>query len=142
MAYKSFGLAALLVSALRSAVALPDDDTKAELEKQREQIAGVRTAFDGINERLDGLTKQLADNGSVDSEQHEALQGIQNELAEMAAALTGPADDDDDNGVLAEVEAVEGAPISPTADALVEQAETPAADEGAERSEAEGEEQA
>lgn len=114
MAYTPLGLAGLLVSAIRSAVA--DPEVKTQLAEQKQAIAAVRTGFDELQDRLETLTSNLAQNDDVDDAQREELEGIKTELAAMADALTGPADDDTDNGVIAEVQPVDTAEPSPAAD--------------------------
>lgn len=121
MAYKSLGLAALLVTALRSVVA--DPKVAADNERQDNEIAQVRTGFASLTERLDAFVR---DNGALDADQAETLTGMKAELEAMGLALAGPADDPADNGVIAEVQPAniegEGGTVatSPAADAVVE----------------------
>lgn len=131
MTYKSLGLAALLVSAIRSAVADPAEQE--QIDAQQAQIDSVRSAFDGLNGRLEALSSAVSENGTLDADQAADLDGIKGELAQLADALTGPADDTSDNGVIAEVEQIDPDATSPTADAIVEsapaaEAEAPAAE--------------
>lgn len=128
MTYKSFGLAALLVGALRSAVA--DPALQEQVDAQQGQIEGVRGAFDGLTGRLSAIETAIADNGTLDADQAADLAGIKGELADLATALTGPRDTPDDNGVIAEVAPVETAPVSDAATAIAEAAPETAAEEG------------
>lgn len=119
MTYRSFGLAALVVGAIRSAVADPE---QAEQVAENTRVIGeVRTAMDGMTSRLESITSNLTANGAVDEDQTATLEGIRAELADLATALAGPADDPEDNGVLAEVEPAPDAPASPAADEIAAQ---------------------
>lgn len=124
MTYQSFNLGALIVSALRSAVA--DPAQQEQIDAQAAQIGEVRSAFDGLTSRLDSIVSTVEANGTLDADQAADLAGIKAELAGLATALTGPADDDDDNGVIAEVEPIDPSVTSPAADAVVEEAAAPA----------------
>lgn len=115
--YQRLGLAALVVSAIRSAVA--DPAVQEQVDEQARQIGEVRSSMDALTSRLDAITSTVAENGTLDASQAEELSGIRAELAELATALAGPADDPADNGVLAEVAPV-AEETSPAADAIVE----------------------
>lgn len=126
MAYQRLGLAALVVGAIRSAVA--DPEVQAQVDEQAQALASVRAGFDSLNERLEALSGKVAAGETLDADQAEELAGIKGELNDLATALVGPAEDDSDNGVIAEVEPVIDT-TSPAADAIVE-AEAPAPEGG------------
>lgn len=117
--YQRLGLAALLVSAMRSAVA--DPEVQAQVDAQGAQISAVRSGFDSLTSRLEAIESSVGENGKLDEGQAEELAGIKAELRDMADALTGPADDNTDNGVIAEVAPVEVAPASDTATVILEE---------------------
>ena len=120
MGYQRLGLAALLVSAMRSAVGNPEQETVDSA--QQAAIDDVRARFDELTDKLDTIATAVAEGQTLDAAQSEELSGIKGELAEMADALTGPAGDTTDNGVLAEVQVVPTAPTSDTAEQVVSDA--------------------
>lgn len=120
MTYKRLGLAALLVSALRSAVTNPEQETVDEA--QQAQIDGVRGAIDGLTETVASLRSRVESGEQLEASHAEELAGIESELNDLADALTGPADDTSDNGVIAEVQPLPDAPTSGTADSVVSDA--------------------
>lgn len=125
MTYARLGLAALVASAFRSAVA--DPAQQEQLDRQDEHITAVRGALDGMNSRLEAIAEKVAAGEALDTDQSIDLTGIKAELAELANVLTGPADDNTDNGLIGEVQP---APIvvdpatdvtaSPTVDTAIE----------------------
>lgn len=137
MTYVRLGLAALLVSAIRSAVADPAEQQ--QLDDQQQQIDAVRAKFDDLTGQLSSVQAAVAANGNLDDDQAATLDGIKSELSDLATALAGPRDDTTDNGVLAEVEQHPDADPSPAADAIVEDA--PAAPEGGAEEEQQEEQQ-
>lgn len=128
MPYVRLGLAALVVGAIRAAVADPAEQE--QLDEQGRAIAEVRSRFDTLNSHVETLSAAVASGQALDADQAETLAGIKAELSDLATALTGPADDPNDNGVIAEVEPAAIADPSPAADAIVEEA--PAASGGGE----------
>lgn len=121
MTYQRMGLAALVVSALRAVVA--DPAVQERQDEQQTQIDSVRAGFDTINSRLESLSATVASNGTLDADQAADLDGIKAELADLANALTGPAGDTTDNGVIAEVEPIDpDGDTSAAADAIVQAA--------------------
>lgn len=112
------GLAALLASALRSAA--PNHEQNANNEAQQRQIDAVRSGFESLKAELAALREGGT---ALDATQTERLEAIEREMTEMADVLTGPADNPEDNGVIAEVQLVsEDAPTSSTADTIVQDA--------------------
>ena len=91
------GLAALVVQALRTAVTDP---------ALVENVADVRAGMDELTTKVADLKEQLSANGALDVEQDAALDEINSELSALADALTGPADDENDTGVIGAVEPV------------------------------------
>lgn len=138
MPYQPLGLAGLIIGAIRSAVA--DPALQEQVDAQAQQITNVRNAFDDLNGRVGALADAAAANGQLDADQAEELAGIKGELEALATALTGPADDPTDNGVLTEVEPVDSTVTSPAADAIAEeQAPAEAGEEQEQQQEQQGE---
>ena len=108
------GLAALVVQALRTAVTDP---------ALVENVADVRAGMDELTTKVADLKEQLSANGALDVEQDAALDEINSELSALADALTGPADDENDTGVIGAVEPV----VDDVADEEEEQEEPDAA---------------
>lgn len=121
MSYQSLGLAGLIVSAIRAAVADPalqaevHEATAANAE-QAAQIAAVQEGFTAIGDRLTALE---ADD-TLNDDARDTVAGLRAELADIATALTGPVDDETDNGVIGEVQPVDGVEPSPSADDAVD----------------------
>lgn len=115
MAYQSLGLAGLIVAALRHAVA--DPALADEISSQAAGLNAVRSTLDTMGAQLTTLQTKIAADEALSADDHEALAGIQAELSGLATALAGPADDDTDNGALSQVQPVDNAPPSPSADA-------------------------
>lgn len=109
MAYLKLGLATAIVSAIRTAVADP---------ALVEQVGDNASKIGDVRERLDEMVERLSGVELSDASQAETISGIVGELTELADALAGPADDDEDNGALAEVEPIEEAPTSAAADSF------------------------
>lgn len=128
MGYERLGLAALVRDAIRAAVA--DPEQQQQVDEQGAAIAAVRERFDALNSRVGEIATALesntsgdAANATADAERAEALAGIRSELEELALALTGPADDDTDGGLIAEVQPVEEVQPSPAADSIQDAAD-------------------
>lgn len=79
MTYKQLGLGALIVDALRTAVRDPELEAKVE-----EASAGL----EDLRGRLSDVVSEMTMDDKVDSDQSEALEGIQAELDDLASALT------------------------------------------------------
>lgn len=128
MGYHRLGLAALIVSAARCAVGNPEQD--ATDSAQSAAIDQVRAGFDSLTERFAQLETAIASNSAADADTRALAEGIRGELEETALALTGPADDATDNGVLGEVQpgvivqdgTISVVPTSPSADEVLDNA--------------------
>lgn len=114
MAFNPLGLAALVVSAIRSAVTDPELVAKVEAN---------RAAFDSLTGQLATVQETLTANDALDTAQQETLSGIVTELQALADALTGPAASEEDLGLAGEVETTDEGEASPTVDLIAEEGE-------------------
>lgn len=132
MAYTKINLAAVLANAVRAF--LPDPTQDATDEAQNAKIdalaasqaaltSAIATMKQDSDELRAALEARLDANDADDAALLEKFDGLYGELVEAASALAGDPDDDDDNGLVAEVQPVEGAPTSTAADNAIASAE-------------------